>query len=195
MKELAAVESVPLEELREQVLDGLVRRFSAETLSMEELDRRTAIAAKAGTKSELLAAIDGLEAEERPTTGRPTSWRIATETPPATGSTICVFGGTERRGVWHAPRRLDAFCFFGGAEIDLRKAIVPREGITISCVAAFGGLDVIVPPDMRLEVSGTGIMGGFDHKDTDAAADAPLVRIEGFCVFGGVGIKVKSASA
>ena len=201
MKELATIESIPLEDLREQVMDGLVRRFSSGSLSMEDYERRTAVAAKALSKAEVFSAVEGLPEESpramaaaasRAVAGE-SGWRVAErgETIPASQTAVAIFSGAERRGVWHAPRRFESFCLFGGADLDLRRAVVPPEGITISALAVFGGLDVIIPPDMRVEVSGMGIFGGFDHKQTDAPEDAPLVRIEGFALFGGVGIKIK----
>ena len=204
MKELATIASMPLDDLREAVMDGLVKRFSEGSVSMEEYERRTGVAAKAMTKAEVFSAIEGLPEEtpdrdtapasrSRSTTGL-SGWRCATagERVPESSAAVAVFSGCERRGVWHAPRRFESISLFGGADIDFRKAIVPPEGVTINALAVFGGIDVIVPPDMRLEVSGMGIFGGFDHKQTDAPDNAPLIRIEGFCLFGGVGIKVRS---
>lgn len=201
MKELASIESIPLEALREQVLDGLVRRYSREGVSMEEYERRTSLATRALTKAELLGAVEGLP-EEGPAypspapraapgaTSLPSTWRY-NEAPEARQGALAVFSGFERKGVWKAPRRLESLCVFGGAELDLRKAFIPREGITISVLAVFGGVDVTIPPDLRVEVAGMGIFGGFDHKHTEADDSAPLVRIEGLAIFGGVGIKIR----
>lgn len=196
MKELASFESLPLEKLREQVLEGLVRRYSHENVSMEDFERRTSLATKASSKAELLGAVEGLP-EEGPAypspapraSSTPSTWRY-NENPTARQATMAIFGGFERKGVWKPPRRLESLCVFGGGDIDLRRAAVPREGMTISVLAVFGGLNVVIPPDMRIEVAGMGIFGGFDHKQTEADDSAPLVRIEGLAVFGGVGIKI-----
>lgn len=197
MKELANIGSMPLEALREQVLDDLVQRYSQEGVTMEDFERRTGLATRALTKSELLGAIEGLpgEAPAYPSpatraTATPSTWRY-NDNPSARQSALAIFGGFERKGVWKAPRRMESLCVFGGGEIDLRKAAIPREGLTISTLAVFGGVDVIIPPDMRIEVAGMGIFGGFDHKQTDANDSAPLVRIEGLAIFGGVGIKIR----
>jgi hypothetical protein len=119
-------------------------------------------------------------------------WQVSSERVQAEGSAICVFGATDRKGVWRAPRTLDTICVFGGANLDFRKAIVPPEGVTLNCVALFGGVDIIVPPGMRVEVSGMGIMGGFDHTHNEIDdPDAPLIRVEGIAIFGGVSVRVK----
>ena len=63
MKELASLEAMPLETLREQVLDGLVQRYSREGVTMEDFERRTSLATRALTKAEVLGALDGLPEE------------------------------------------------------------------------------------------------------------------------------------
>lgn len=212
MNELANMDSLDLESLREQVTEGLVQRYAGETLGLDDFERRTALVTKAASRQEILAAVLDLPdaMPSRMPSAAPTGtgvaaarrtggleagssgWRIASDPPRDLEHIVCVFGGTDRRGVWRAPRKLDSLCVFGGANIDLRKAVIPPEGITIRALAVFGGLDVIVPPDLRLEVKGIGIFGGFDHRDNpDAPESAPLVRIEGLACFGGVGVRVR----
>lgn len=198
MKELARLEGLPLEELRESLLDGLAASYSENGLSLEDFERRADGVSKAADKAAMLALIADIPdimPQARPKTSldaHPSGWRVASDGGRERDSAVCIFGGTERRGVWAAPRSFDSLCVFGGANLDLRKAIMPPEGITIKCFAVFGGMEIIVPPDMRLEIRGGGIFGGFDHRENpDAPADAPVVRIEGFAVFGGVGIKIR----
>ncbi len=56
-----------------------------------------------------------------------------------------------------------------------------------------GGVDIIVPPDLRVEVTGFGLMGGWDDKtrDEDLPPDAPLVQVRAFTLMGGVTVKSK----
>jgi hypothetical protein len=194
MKELASIGTMPLEELREQVLDGLVQRYSQEIVTLEEFERRTSLATKAVTKGELLSAIVDLpEGEDRspaPRSGQG-GWKVSDELTGKVGKVLCVFGGSSRKGVWRAQEQMQTLCVFGGAELDFSKAIIPPGGLTVSCLAVFGGVDITVPPDVRVEVSGMGVFGGFDHRRTEAADSAPLIRIEGLAVFGGVSVKVR----
>jgi hypothetical protein len=54
-----------------------------------------------------------------------------------------------------------------------------------------GGVEIIVPDDIDVETEGTGIMGGFEHfAHTSDDPDAPLLRITGFAIMGGVEIKL-----
>ena len=53
---------------------------------------------------------------------------------------------------------------------------------------------VVVPPWVRVECSGIGILGGFDEEhDPEVAAedDAPILRITGVAIMGGVGVSVR----
>lgn len=81
----------------------------------------------------------------------------------------------------------------GGVTLDLREADLIEGTTTIRCFAFWGGIQILVPPDVDLDTGGAGILGGFDHVDYTAPEgdDVPLVRIEGVAVMGGVGIRVK----
>ena len=62
---------------------------------------------------------------------------------------------------------------------------------------AFGGAQILVPEDVRVEEHGIGIFGGFGGNTSkkvrthnrDLPADAPVVRVRGAAVFGGADVK------
>jgi hypothetical protein len=105
-----------------------------------------------------------------------------------------VFGGVSRKGRWHPEPLTRILAVFGGAELDLREAALPGREITIDAVAVFGGVSITVPPEMRVIDTGSAVLGGREI-DGDAAEpaqpDAPVLRITGMCVFGGVEVKRK----
>ena len=43
---------------------------------------------------------------------------------------------------------------FGGADLDLRDAILPGREVTMRAVCVFGGMSITVPPEMRVIDSG-----------------------------------------
>jgi hypothetical protein len=204
MDELSQYESAPIEKLRDRVIDDLVKHYSLERVSLEEFERRTELISKASTRSELIAQVADLpplaiEPGER--APRPdhqprveASYRIdSASSVRQSDLAVAIFSGSDLKGVWRAPRRLTTLCVFGGSNIDLRKAIIPEDGITISCLCAFGGADIIVPPGLRLTVRGMGIFGGFDRTSNEGDdPDAPTVVVEGIALFGGVSVRVKS---
>jgi Domain of unknown function (DUF1707)/Cell wall-active antibiotics response 4TMS YvqF len=113
--------------------------------------------------------------------------------PAATGRRlVAVFGGISRKGRWHPEPVTRILAVFGGAELDLREAALPGREITIDAVAVFGGVSITVPPEMRVIDTGSAIMGGRDisgETTESGRPDAPVLRITGTCVFGGVEVK------
>ena len=82
----------------------------------------------------------------------------------------------------------------GGGELDLREARFEDREAVIRCFAVMGGVNVVVPPDLHVEVTGIGFMGGFGEEgDAEAEPDptAPRVRVTGFALMGGVGVQRK----
>ena len=105
---------------------------------------------------------------------------------------FALFGGSSRKGNWEPAAHIDCSAICGGVNIDLREADLLEGTTTIRCFALWGGINIIVPPDIDLDTSGTGILGGFDQVDHSAPdGDVPLVRIEGLALMGGVSIRVK----
>ncbi len=200
MNDVARFETVPIEKLRDRVMDDLVKQYSLERMDLAEFERRTELVSKAATRGELVAQVADLPelpAERRETrtaaASGSTSWRLASGDARPSDYSVAIFSGSDFRGVWQAPRNLTALCVFGGSNIDFRKAIVPEEGVTISCLCLFGGVDVVVPPGMRVRVRGIGIFGGFDrtaHEVDDPYA--PTIVVDGLALFGGVSVRVRS---
>ena len=86
-----------------------------------------------------------------------------------------------------------------GAEIDLRDAELTSPVVEISAIAIMGGIEIIVPPGVRVEADGLALMGGFEDKVVEPgstmSATAPLVRITGLALMGGVEAKVLGKGA
>ncbi|KXS12703.1 hypothetical protein M427DRAFT_59233 [Gonapodya prolifera JEL478] len=65
------------------------------------------------------------------------------------------------------PKRIVAYAFMGGINIDLRGGILQPGGVTeIECYAVMGGVSIRVPPNMPVDVSGNAIIGGFTNETT-----------------------------
>lgn len=157
----------------------------------EHSDRLDAVYA-AKTHADIVPVIDDLPAASQAVTP------AASPDPAAAAATgrrlVAVFGGISRKGSWHPEPVTRILAVFGGAELDLRDAILPGREITIDAVAVFGGVSITVPPEMRVIDTGSAVMGGRDISgDTAESArpDATVLRITGTCVFGGVEVKRK----
>jgi hypothetical protein len=58
----------------------------------------------------------------------------------------------------------------------------------------FGGVHVVVPPSLAVEVQGTAIFGGFEQLHRTSSVpnpDLPVVRIHGRAIFGGVSVDTR----
>ncbi len=105
-------------------------------------------------------------------------------------SAVAVFGGFQRQGRWVVAPKLSATCIFGGGELDLSQAVLTSRDTEIQVVAVFGGLEITVPDGVALRVEASAIFGGHDRPpEQTTAPDAPLIRVTGFVLFGGVSIK------
>jgi hypothetical protein len=78
----------------------------------------------------------------------------------------------------------------GGIEIDLTEASL-ADTATLALTAVMGGIDVVVPPEWRVEMSSSVFMGGTDNlTDPDATADdAPLLLVDARAYLGGIAIR------
>lgn len=107
---------------------------------------------------------------------------------------IAIFGGASRRGRWQADPKMTAVTIFGGATIDFREADLPQQEITLNCTSAFGGMQIVVPPEMRVIDSGIALFGGRDVRTggpESADPRAPVLRLTGLTIFGGLDVKHK----
>jgi hypothetical protein len=155
----------------------------------EHSDRLDAVYA-AKTHADLVPVLDDLPGVSAAVAQAPGPGAVA---PAATRRRlVAVFGGISRKGRWHPEPLTRILTVFGGAELDLREAVLPGREITIDAVAVCGGVTITVPPEMRVIDTGNAIMGGREiagDSAESAAPDAPVLRITGTCVCGGVEVK------
>jgi hypothetical protein len=184
--------------------------FAEDRLSIEEFERRLDAAHVAASIGELQVLLEDLpvpaparSGERGTAVGSPTTQDPLILSRHATlpadrvreqSVTVAVLGGVNRSAGWVPARTNWVISTLGGAQIDFRDIPVPA-GVTELRVFAFcGGADVIVPPEIRIECSGSGILGGFDVKSktpTTEDPDAPLLRVSGLAVMGGISVSVR----
>ncbi len=113
---------------------------------------------------------------------------------PRVQTEVAIFSGRVRKGAWVPARRIRGLALMGGIELDFREALFPDGEISVTVTAVMGGVDILVPPGVRVETDGFAFLGGFD-EDVDAAnlaePDAPVLRISGFAMMGGVDINCR----
>lgn len=161
-------------------------------LSVAEHSERLDAVYEAKTHAEIAPLVDDLPA-------RATDQSVAPRTEPAPAGKrrqmiVAIFGGTSRKGQWHVEPKMAAVTIMGGATFDFRDVQLPQREITLNCTTVFGGVEVIVPPEMRVIDSGIALFGGRDTGPGSAESsdpNAPVLRLTGLTLFGGLGVKHK----
>ncbi|HZC08995.1 MAG TPA: DUF1707 domain-containing protein [Mycobacterium sp.] len=106
---------------------------------------------------------------------------------------LAIMSAFERRGRWNVPKKLTTFALWGGGVIDLRYADFTCTEVEIHATSIMGGQTILLPPEVNVEIKGHGVMGAFDHQVAgEGTPGAPTVKIRGFALWGGVGIKRKN---
>ena len=106
---------------------------------------------------------------------------------------IGIMWGAQRRGRWRPRRRVNSFAFWGGCTIDFRGAELVEPEVRVTAVAMMGGIDIIVPEGVAVEVSGVPIMGGVARKvrDVPILPGTPVIKVTAVAFWGGVTVRSK----
>jgi len=105
---------------------------------------------------------------------------------------LSLFSGVKTRNVSKNFKGGSLVAIFGGIDLDLRDSYISNEGARIDVTAAFGGVNIIVPPEWKVEVTGIPVFGGWSNKTKGKNCinpDAPVLSLHCFVAFGGVDIK------
>ncbi len=174
---------------RDRVTRLLSAAFANDMLSMEQLDARLAAVYRAQTPAELeQLLVDPYDSGR--TLHAWQDYQTADDLVPARGIAAAMAGGFSVKGGWIVPRHLKVWAVAGGGDLDLREARFAPGVTVIEIVAVMGGADVILPEGIRIEVMGAAFLGGFEHSGGSVIEDpdAPIVRISGLAVCGGVSV-------
>jgi predicted membrane protein len=98
-----------------------------------------------------------------------------------------IFWGLQKRVVGEF-KHGEINAIFGGAEIDMREAKI-ADNATLDCNAVFGGVSLMLPKDVKIDSSGTGIFGGFSDQSHPTEGAHKTLRLTGAAIFGGVEVK------
>jgi hypothetical protein len=187
---------VPLEKTREHVIQQLCEHFAHDNLTAEALTERLDRAHQAATLDDLRSLVSDLPvvaADAGPAPGAFVS--------PATGAHVSerqiivgIMGGAEKKGVWTPARQIYVVAVMGGAHLDFREARFGPGVTEVIVFAVMGGAEIIVPPGVHVDLNGLALMGGFGQTGSaplPTDPHAPVLRIGGFCLMGGVEVAIR----
>ncbi len=211
--------TAPGPESRQKAIDALCDSFARDEMEVKELEERIELVHRAKTAEQLLRILADI-----PTAPVPANRKVATRKTafhPASPSrspspdsdpdlapraplpadqisdhsfVVGVMGAGGRSGAWIPAKNNWALGVMGGCELDFRDAQLGPGVTEVRVLAFIGGIEVVAPPDVRVECSGIGIMGGFgigSQYRPPADPDAPTIRVTGLAVMGGAGVTIR----
>jgi hypothetical protein len=192
---------------RSRFADVIGDAFAEGRLTRDEYEDRLSVTLSARTVADLIPVLEGLPPAIAADALAPlvpvvtpapaqqsvsAAWFPGETGTASSSSVVAIFGGATRKGEWVVPSQLTAFALFGGVELDLTKVTFAQAESEIVAVAVMGGVEITVPEGLTVQVEGVGIFGGFDQAaEGPGEPDAPLLRIKGAALFGGVDVKRK----
>lgn len=194
---------------RQFAADALASALADGQLDFSEFDARSSQVWKitfADELERLTADLDVTNAPQStgdPAPGQQQASRNIVSQPGGSSVSFALMGGSVHEGSWHIARHHTSFALMGGTYLDLRCAKLSAQETVIDAISIMGGIKIVVPEDVRVVSDGLGIMGGFGIKDhpsctmliDDVPAFAPLIRLRGIGLMGGVSVVRASRNA
>ncbi|MFV2199048.1 DUF1707 SHOCT-like domain-containing protein [Nocardiopsis sp. LOL_012] len=185
---------------RDQVAERLREALAEGRLSPVELDERLEALYTAKTVGELAPIVADLPAPHGPRTSAADRMSVLgpdardlAEQSKGSENLVAVFGGCERKGRWLVEPRTNISVLFGGVDLDLREAVLSQNEVTVQLAVILGGVEITVPEGVRVINNTSAILGGAEIHGADRVTDpnAPVIRLTGTCMLGGVEVKSK----
>ena len=199
MSDLLYIKKIPVERLRDQVIEQLQENYARDVIEMEEYERRLELATASEDRFELLKLVQDLpihrgdsaaaaaQARETEEYGDRRPDRIREQE-----HMVAVFSGVSRKGRWRPARSSKLLALFGGLELDFRKAELPPGDSYIDGLCLFGGGEITVPEGINVEVESIPIFGGVENRASGEYFEgAPTIYIRALVIFGGLEIRQK----
>lgn len=99
-----------------------------------------------------------------------------------------IFTGQEIKSITAQLDGATLLALFGGLSIDFRDAKINQD-IIIDATALFGGLEIMFPSNVNVEVKSTPLFGGVENKiKSSASLNKPTVTLRCLAAFGGIEI-------
>src|SRR6266480_3999195 len=181
---------------RERAADVLREAAGHGRITMDELDERLELTYAAKTYADLAAVTRDLPGSAQAPSAVQSAMAGRIGGTPRSKFSVAIMSGARRMGRWVVPRNYVGVAVMGGIELDLRVAQFSEPEVTIHAYTLMGGIEITVPEDVDVDVSGVAFMGGFDHNASGPGVPgAPQVRVLGFALMGGVEVRRKPVKA
>ena len=173
---------------RDAVVQRIQQAFAEGRLDDTEFDERMRAALTARTHADLDALLADLPAEtaapgQAPATVGRGPGRLA----------IALKSSVRRGGRWRVPERYTTVVYKGSGWLDLRAAELSGPVTSFLAVAYKSRVTILVPPGVRVEMTGFGVTQGADEEDPGyrLPTDAPVIHVRGVAYKGTVEITTR----
>lgn len=82
----------------------------------------------------------------------------------------------------------DINAIFGAVTLDLRESKI-KDDVLIKATSIFGGIDIMVPKDVKVKVNALPIFGGVSNERHNPDGKVKTIYVDATALFGGVEIK------
>jgi hypothetical protein len=162
--------------------------FAEGRLDDTEFDERTRAALTARTHADLDALFADLPAA-------PSAGTVPAGRGRGPGRlAIALKSSVRRAGRWRVPERYTTVVYKGGGWLDLRAAELSGPVTTFLAVAYKSRVTILVPPSVRVEMTGFGVTQGHEDEEDPGyrlPADAPVIHVRGVAYKGTVEIATR----
>ena len=187
-----------IEPERERIVEQLSAHFAEDHLTTQELEDRFERAYRATDVAELRSVVAGLPALGAPLPApKPVSRTSAAPArrvqPDDSRRYLAVMSTFRREGDWTPNRVTILRAIMADVHIDLRDATFVDREIEIDLMCFMASVQIFVPPGVRVECDGFGVMGEFSGRSDDSRVDddAPTVRVRGSAIMGSVKVETR----
>lgn len=101
---------------------------------------------------------------------------------------VAILSSSMARPTGRVKGRMVAVGLLGGARIDLSHATIDPDGVTITANGLLGSVDIVVPADARVRMTGFPLLGALSPTVEPGPVDGPTVEVKGFALLGSVTI-------
>jgi hypothetical protein len=171
---------------RDAVVQRVQDAFAEGRLDDAEFDERSRAALTARTHADLdtlLADLPAAPSAPGPAPALPGPGRFA----------VALKSSVRRAGRWRVPERYTTVVYKGGGWLDLRAAELSGPVTTFLAVAYKSRVTILVPPNVRVEMTGLGV--NQDVQDEDPGyrlpVDAPVIHVRGIAYKGTVEVATR----
>ncbi len=166
--------------LRQAVADDL--------LTLDQFGDRMRAVLEARTRGDLQEATAGVPMAAEPR--RRTRERGTARPARQQQNIVAIMSENDTRGRWRPARETTAVAVMGNAVVDLQGAEFEGDELKLNAIAWMGGVEIIVPEGVDVELTGFAIMGDRSMKlEGGVFPDAPLVRVDAYAVMGSVEVR------